>query len=69
MFVNSIVVRRRLPFHDLSETEERIAMVGTVLKISPAKLAGGVKSMVSVQWDNQWNSVGIHADRMLQVIE
>ncbi len=69
MKVGDIVVRRRSPFHDLSEAELATAMVGTVEKVSRAKLAGGVKARVIVRWENSWNSTGTHDNRMLQVVE
>ena len=69
MRVGDIVVRRRLPFHDLSEGELATAMVGTVEKVSRVKLAGGVKARVIVRWENIWNSTGTHDNRMLQVVE
>jgi hypothetical protein len=69
MKLNDMVVRRRSPFHDLSTAEMEIAMRGRVVKVSPAKLAGGVQNMVLVKWQNQWESTGRHADRMLQIIE
>ncbi len=68
MKVNDTVVRRRLPFQDLQADELKTAMRGKVVKVSPVKLAGGVKAMVLVKWENQWESTGRHADRMLMVV-
>jgi hypothetical protein len=68
MIVGCTVVRRRSPFQDLSASEFDKAMRGTVVKVSPVKLAGGVKAMVLVKWQNKWESTGRHADRMLQVV-
>ncbi len=68
MKIHDTVVQRRSPFHDLPVDELENAMRGTVVKVSPTKLAGGVKNVVLVKWENKWNSTGRHADRMLQVI-
>ncbi len=68
MKVNDKVVSRRSPFTDLSASELKTAMRGTVVKVSPANLAGGVKAMVLVKWENKWESTGRHADRMLMVV-
>ena len=67
MKVDDIVVRRRLPFTDLTSEQMDKAMRGRVVKVAKTRLAGSVLQWSWVKWDNQWESIGRHADRMLQI--